>query len=244
MKIYSSDTQSIEINTIEDWREHCPPKEKVKQWKSYRSAKEMASYWTDKCHQEEFLAFIQNALPNISFDYAIPEYPTKFDDYRSPRQNDLAIFAQNNDKRVLISIEGKADESYGNNLVNEELEKAKKTLETTPNSKKLKRIEELIKRFKHLPELLECRYQLLTWLVGSIEEAKRSEVDTIVLISQEFHSHKTTDVNIERNTKDLNRFVNLVSDGNISEVRENKICAPITLDVINCYFGKHITYLK
>ncbi|WP_289054308.1 DUF6946 family protein [Carboxylicivirga marina] len=233
-----------EIYSIDDWHQHCPPKEKDIQWKDYRSAKEMAKYWTSKEHQKEFLAFIQNVLPGISFEYAIPEYQTAFDNYRNPRQNDLVIFALYQDKKVLVSIEGKADEPYGSNLVKEELEKARKTFETKPSSNKLERVKELVERFDHLPELLNCCYQLLTWLSGSIEEAKRTKIDTIVLISQEFHSNKTTAVNIERNTKDLNRFVNLISNGSISEVRKNEICAPFLIDGVNCYFGKHVTNLK
>ncbi len=242
MKIFSSDTQSTEINSIDSWRINCAPKGKDAQWKPKRSAMELARFWTNKDHQKEFLAFIQNVLPNISFDYAIPEFPTKFDDYRSPRQNDLVIFAQNNDKKVLISIEGKADEPYGNKLVKEELEKARQTLETKPSSNKLKRIEELIELFSSLPRLLKCRYQLLTWLAGSIKKAE-GYTDTIILISQEFHSDKTTNANIERNSNDLNRFVDLISNGTVQKVKTNEICTPIFFKGINCHFEKHITQL-
>lgn len=244
MRVFKSNIQTNEITSVEAWHKQCPPKEKDKQWKDYRSAMEMARYWTNEEQQKEFLAFIQTAIPDLLFNYAIPEYQTKFDNYRSPRQNDLVIFSQYDDKKVLISIEGKADEPYGSNLVKEELKKASKTLETKPNSNKLKRVEELIERFGHLPKLMECRYQLLTWLAGSIEEAKRIKTDTIVLISQEFHSDKTTITNLERNANDLNRFVNLISSGKIPAVKKNSISSPIVLGGIKCYFGKYVTDLS
>ncbi len=243
MKILNSNKRTNEIITLEEWHFHCPPKEKETQWKCKRSAKEMARYWTNKNKQAEFLSFIQNVLPDIVFGYAIPELPTKFDVYASPRQNDLVIFANTQGKKVLISIEGKADEPYGSNLVKSELEKAKQTVVTNPKSNKLNRVEGLIKRFKHLPELLECRYQLLTWLAGTIEEAKREKADTVILISQEFHSDETTKANIERNANDLNYFVKLISNGKIHEVKKNEICSPIMIDGICCYFGKHVTKL-
>jgi hypothetical protein len=241
MRIFNLHAQAIEITSIEDWHIYCPPKEKYVQWQDKRSAKEMARYWMSKSKLLQFHTFIQSVLPGISFDYGIPEYKTKFDNFRNPRQHDLFIFARNDSKRVLLFIEGKADEAYGNYLVKDELTKARQTVKKTPNSNKLNRIEKLIACFKDLPELLECRYQLLTWLIGSIEEAKREKTDTIFLISQEFHSEKTTPANIERNANDLNRFVNQISRGTIPEVNKNEISPPIVIEGIHCYIGKHVT---
>lgn len=243
MKILNSKNNPIEINSVEDWYQHCPPKEKNIQWKEKRSAKEMARFWTNRDQQKKIFNFIQNMHPGISFVDAIPEYQTKFDNFRNPRQHDLMIFAQNGLNKVLIFIEGKADEPYGNCLMKDELIKARQTVKKTPKSNKLKRIEELITRFKELPALLECRYQLLTWLVGAIEEAKREKADTLFLISQEFHSDKTSQANIERNTKDLNLFVNLISGGTIAEIKNKEVSPPIVIEGIHCYIGKHVTFL-
>ncbi len=240
MKIYSNSKKDHEIISINDWREHCAPKGKDKQWKPKRSAMEMANYWLDADRQKKFLSFIQTYIPKIIFEHAIPEHPTKFDDYSSARQNDLVIYAIDDTKKILITIEGKADESYGNLVINE-LNIGLKELQKRPLSKKLERVNGLISRFGDIDSFKDMRYQLFTWLAGTLSEAKREGISDVILISQEFHSDKTTQPNIDRNSRDLNRLVNILSKQTIIEVKKNEICAPFVLEDIRCHLGKLVT---
>lgn len=120
MRIFSTADKNTELLTIEDWFKHCPPAKGEKQWKDKRSAKEMAVFWLNKKKQIDFLNYIAKATPLITLEFACPEYSTPFDQYRSPRKNDFCIFANDNNKKVLITIEGKADESFGNNYLHAE----------------------------------------------------------------------------------------------------------------------------
>src|SRR5690606_10182184 len=120
MKIYKNKTKKIEILTVQDWLENCPPKNPKKQWTDKRSAKEMAKFWTDKQKQNDFLMYLKKVSNELVFNYAIPEISSKFDEHKNPRETDLCIYAKNGNNRVLISIEGKSDEHFGENYVDKE----------------------------------------------------------------------------------------------------------------------------
>jgi hypothetical protein len=74
------------ITTLEEWREHAPPKGKDAQWEEGRSAKEVAKAWTTTPGQpappHDLIALL-NAHPafaNLSIDTATPEERLAFDD--------------------------------------------------------------------------------------------------------------------------------------------------------------------
>src|SRR5690554_2474033 len=111
MKIYNN--KDREITSFDEWEIYCPPANKNKHWRLKRSAMEMAKFWTNVENQSAFLDFMRKKESNIAFDYAIPELANKFDDYRSPRKTDLCVFGNQEDEKIFISIEGKADEPFG-----------------------------------------------------------------------------------------------------------------------------------
>lgn len=241
MKIYKNRNKKIEILTVNEWLEHCPPADPKKQWVDKRSAKEMAKFWTNIKKQNDFLMFLETANKDIFFDYALPEISTKFDNYKSPRKTDLCIFAKIRNERVLISIEGKSDENFGKNYIDKEWvisinEKIKKK-----GSKKLDRLIELYKRFNNEPNFIKLRYQLTYWLAGSIDEAIRTKIDTVFLIVQEFHSEIANKEKIEVNREDLDSFVSFITNSSYEGINNNEIIGPIKNQFtkgIKMYIGK------
>ncbi|MNR31825.1 hypothetical protein D3C85_1493610 [compost metagenome] len=51
-----------------------------RQWVEKRSAMEIAKFWTVVENQTDFLMFLRTTDDELSFNYAIPEITTRFDD--------------------------------------------------------------------------------------------------------------------------------------------------------------------
>ena len=247
MKIYKNRKKKVEILTVQDWIESCPPTNPIKQWVDKRSAKEMARFWTDIQKQNDFLMYLKKVNKELSFNYALPEISTKFDDYKSPRKTDLCIFAKSGNNKVLISIEGKSDEHFGENYVDKEWTLSIQAKTKNKDSKKLDRIIELYKRFDSNANFISLRYQLTYWLAGSIDEAIRNEIDTVFLIVQEFDSEITSKKKFDVNKDDLDYFVNFITNSNHKKIDKNELIGPIKNQFtkqINLYIGKYQTYLE
>lgn len=242
MKIFKDRKKIIEISSVEEWFKHCPPASPKIQWVDKRSAKEMAIFWTDTKKQNEFLLFLQEVNKDLSFNYALPEITTKFDDYKSPRKNDLCVFAADRSKSVLISIEGKSDEHFGGKFVDQEWIASIHEKNNNSKSKKIDRLIGLYQRFNSNADFLKLRYQLTYWLAGAIDEAKRNKIDTVFLIVQEFHGKVTNEKKIASNKRDLDFFVRFISNSEIKELNTNEIIGPIKnhfTKQINLYVGKY-----
>ena len=247
MNIFSDNSKKIELLTIEDWLKHCPPVDKDKQWVDKRSAKEMANFWINTNNQNDFLNFIKQVNSSIEYKFACPEYATKFDDFRSPRKNDLCIFAKMDNKDLLIAIEGKSYEHFENKYLKDEWKGSINDKLKNNDSNKLDRIINLYFRFLKNSGFLSLRYQLVYWIAGVVDEAKRMDIDTIFLIVQEFHSDLTKKEKIIINKNDLNLLIELISDNKFRQVRTNEIIGPIDnkyTDGIKLYIGNYIVNLK
>ncbi|MBC8756574.1 hypothetical protein H2O64_18020 [Kordia sp. YSTF-M3] len=247
MKIYKNRKKKVEILTVKEWFEHCPPTNQKKQWVDKRSAKEMAKFWTDNQKRDDFQLYLKKVSKELVFNYALPEISTEFDDYRSPRKTDLCIFAKNRNRKVLISIEGKADEHFGENYIDKEWILSINAKIKNKKSRKLDRIIELYKRFNSDSEFINLRYQLTYWLAGSIDEAIRNEIDTVFLIVQEFHSDITSKKKIDANKEDLDYFINFITNSSHKRINKNELIGPIKnlfTKQINLYIGKFQTYIE
>jgi hypothetical protein len=246
MKIYKDSKRNVEISSVEEWFKHCPPAKGEKQWADKRSAKEMANFWTNIHKQNDFLQFLHKVDKDLILTYALPETATEFDDYESPRKNDLCVYANDGNKEVLIAIEGKADEPFGNYVSKEWIDSINKKIEND-KSEKINRLIGLYKRFDNNALFLKLRYQLTYWLAGAIDEGKRNKMDTVFLIVQEFHSNKTEEKKIMDNKRDLDFFVKFISNSGYEKVNQNEIIGPIKnqyTNEINLYIGKYQTYIK
>jgi len=244
MKIYTDKTKRKEISSVEDWRQSCPPADPNRQWVDKYSAKEMAKFWTDNKNQNEFLLFLRSIKNSLIIEYAIPELANKFDDYKSPRKNDLCVFASQDNKEIFISIEGKSDEHFGGKYITEEWIESIHKKNHKDKSKKLDRIIGLYERYNCDSKVLKLRYQLVYWLAGAIDEAIRNKIHTVFLIVQEFHSDRTNEKKILKNQNDLDSLISFLSNSVISHVNKNDIVGPIKnhyTKQIDLYIGKFCT---
>jgi hypothetical protein len=129
------------IETIHEWFYKCPPKGKEKHWKDGRSAKETAKHWVHTI-PKPFLELMSEQ--NLTYLLCSPEYVTKFDVYKGEgRNHDLLILAKDNNlKPVVISIESKADEPFGD-TIEKRIEAAVNAKKKNENSRATERINEL-----------------------------------------------------------------------------------------------------
>jgi hypothetical protein len=219
MKIYKQYKQ-YEICDLAGWLKYFPPKNKKIQWKDGRSAKEMAKFWLNDANREEFKRFIREikGFEKFEFDYIIPEYESKFDCFRNPRYHDLLIVGKDNN--TIITIEGKADEPFGKQF--------KKVKIPNANSNVLGRIKNLYENyFKNNKAVLDIMYQLTHWFAGSLAEAKRRDMENIIMVLQVFKSNSTSNNKIQKNHAEFEKFIEFISDGRYTTIANKEIIGPI-----------------
>lgn len=68
MKIYKDKKKEIEILSVKDWCDFCPPANPEIHLKDNRSAIEMAKFWTNPQYQKKFLLFLQQMNRNLTFE--------------------------------------------------------------------------------------------------------------------------------------------------------------------------------
>lgn len=167
-----------EIATLTDWQILASPMGGDEQWRDGRSAKELARYITESLPQmpkelEQLLCCFSGM--DSAFDWSA-EYVTDFRKYGYGRGNgrthDLILY--NDD--VFVGIEAKADESFGNKTIAEELENA-------TDNKKL-RIDKLVSLVfgDETKNHLTLRYQLLTACGGVLLEAEQRKLRNAVML--------------------------------------------------------------
>lgn len=190
-------------------------------WKEGRSACTLAKYFTtpniEKSDGIEKIKEYLEALgfSNPKFEYAEIEHPSPFDEYSSPRMQDLVIWGESKKGRILACIEAKVDEEFGE-VLNQAYKKAKQKFDKNPNSKSKRkaRIEELCKKYLDVnPEDIKpkdktnIRYQLLHYLAGSICEAK--EYGNVVFMPiMVFKTDEYNETEGKRNSEDYKQFIN------------------------------------
>ena len=212
------------IKSVDDWLLFSPPKMKERHWKDYRSAKELAKAWlrTGKPMMPHELKMILQSHPltkNFSPEFAIPEHVTRLDKFSGEHRNhDLIIFGFSGDLKVLISIEAKADESFGK-LISE-------VGSINPKSnipQRLKLLSNSIFGHESDNEVGNARYQLLTGVAGTLIEAKNRGAAMAVFIVHEFISKIVDNKKIERNSKDFSYFVRTLTEKSDFIMQLNKL---------------------
>lgn len=232
------------IETIYEWFYKCPPKGKDNHWKDGRSAKETAKHWLHAIPQA-FREILKDK--NLIYEQCSPEYVSKFDGYKGEgRNHDLLIIAKdNNQNPLVISIESKADEPFGD-TVKKKTEAALDAKKKNQNSRAKERIEELwLCLFgETIDENATIKYQLMTAVAGTICEAKKQGAKTAYFLVQTF-VEKENQKHLD-NKKDLDDFIHKLSKGNFSNLENNQIVGPFTVvkpteklpDDIELFIGK------
>ena len=179
------------------------------QWKPDRSAQELARDWIERDAQAraEALLSLHPGLAPVALDSAIAEHRTRFDEIpRGPRNHDLLAIGTGGPGRLVVGIEGKADESFGETLARyRDRERSKK-------SRALERLDRLTdtlfgNTLAHEPTLCDLRYQLCSALAGTLADAKSAEAVAAVLLIHEFRTTLTDDRRHQANSAALEAFV-------------------------------------
>lgn len=201
------------LTTIDQWRLSCFDGAKRCHWKDGRSAKENARAWLDAAPSlqpdvAQILAACRDIGPLRQW-LAEPEARITIDSFRGPPNIDLLVVAEDDHGPVVIAIEAKADETFGNELADQyRLARAERV--SNPRSKAVARIEALLDRFAldiEQPHVLKLRYQLLTATAAVLAEANRRTSSRAVLIVHEFVTPLTLPEKRARNAADLDRFL-------------------------------------
>jgi|APLak6261698768_1056241.scaffolds.fasta_scaffold00062_6 hypothetical protein len=226
------------IETIHEWFYKCPPKGKEKQWKDGRSAKETAKHWLHTI-PVVFLEILKEQ--ELVFELCAPEYVTKFDVYKGEgRNHDLLILAKNKNKNtVVLSIESKSDEPFGD-TVEKTIKAAQKKKQVNKNSKAIERIEDLRKDlFGELNDnQLGLMYQLLTAITGTIAEAKKQGAATAFFLVQTFVEKENS--KHLKNKEDLNNFLKVFTQLDDIRIENNKVLGPFRITANNDYLSDSI----
>jgi hypothetical protein len=226
MKIYTSKSKENEIYNLDDWFKFCPPEGKEKQWVDFRSAKEMAKFWTVESNAEDFKAFIKQSFKDFEFDCIVPEYVSKFDSFGRSRQHDLVIMEKHN--KVILTIEGKSDETFGDMFFGEKFKETITEKIKNNDSKALDRMINLYHNyFKSNAKTLEIMYQLTHWFAGSLMDAIQFNTQNFIMILQEFQSNLTKAEKLNSNHIEFEKFINFISEGKYSKISNRQILGPI-----------------
>ena len=192
------------ITDLDTWFKYAPPMGGEVQWEDGRSAKELAKYITAALPSvpsevEAVLSKFVNADATFKFD---AEYVTSFAEYGLGRGNgrnhDAIIF---NDE-IFVGVEGKADESFGNDRVLEACESG--------SDNKKGRIEGLVDIVfgDGVDNHPNTRYQLLTASAATLLEAKERRVKNAMFLILVFKKEgKYSQKRIDSNNADVEDFL-------------------------------------
>ncbi|MCG9791158.1 DUF6946 family protein [Flavobacterium algicola] len=141
--------------------------------------------------------------------------------------------------KIVISIESKVDESFGETVSKQIAAAEKKKLEK-PTSKAVNRINELrIVLFGELNDnQLDLRYQLLTAVAGTIAEAKKQGAKSAYFLVQTF-IEKVNNKHI-KNQDDLNKFLSVFTKGKDANIENNELLGPFKIETNNEYLSSDI----
>ena len=206
-----------EITKKEDWKNaFCSAynkKEKEdKHWREGRSAECLAEDFMGEnaTGKETMIEMVRLCLnsQNISLEKACIEHASKFDEYKRPRMQDLAIWGRSDKKNIFIGIEAKVDEKFGSKSLSEQRKYVNNLKTKTDAGNRLnKLIEDFLDRKEKENESL--RYQLLYYLAGSIREPN-TDVIFLPVIVYKTRASKFNLYSKKLGDKNYNDYVNFM----------------------------------
>lgn len=228
------------IASEQTWFSAAPPKKGELQWQAGSSALELARAW---CRPRpappvEMLAALDSHPDTAGFEVtdAIAEQITPLDLERGEHRNhDLVAVGSAGAGPLLVAVEGKAGESFGDATAGAYYAKRFGTSSRVPH-----RIAGLVAALTgeqndpdkdpELNSILAARgYQLLTASVGAVLEAARWHCPRAVLLVHEFANDPSTikqAAGLPKSKLDLDAFVSALSDNTLAEVSPGTCVGP------------------
>jgi hypothetical protein len=241
-----------EIRSVEGWFTHAPPKMRERHWKDGRSAKELARSWFRQdfaCPPEEMRALFESAFQaEVTFAEAKPECVIKLDDFLGEHRNcDLVVLCKLGAKSMVVNVEAKADEPFGD-LIGEYFDR-----KTGSSSKVPERIRQLSESlFGREPDkvIRKLRYQLLHAAAATLIESASKGAELALLLVHEFQSASLNGDKLRQNAADWEDFVHAFPKLATAQVGKNQILGPVSIPggghvphSVPLYLGKLVTEL-
>jgi len=196
----------------------------------------------------EALLMTAGTFGTITFDVGYPELRVRFDRVRGePRNTDLAIGAQALVGPIAISVEAKADESFGRTLGQEVVEAAADwSFEERPG--KLERLQGLVRaiipaRSPDQAALGSLRYQLLTATAGAWTFAAQRGAAIAILVVHEFLGPRINAARLRANADDLDAFMDRVTGGAHPSLAHDELVGPLPVPPSDMWVGVTEWYL-
>jgi hypothetical protein len=227
----------VQIRTLAEWRLYASPKGGDAQWRDYQSAKELARAWCPDgigpTIPPETRALLANRAEFSSFEITevFPDHRVRFDDLPGePPNTDLMAVGTAAGEEFVMGVIARADEPFGA-FVSDELAAAARRIAREDRAPSFSRIAMLgdallPPRSGGEPHLGELRYHLLTAVAGTIAYAAERSAKRAVVVVHEFRTHNTDDSLLADNQRDLERFVDRVSNGRTGRVPMNHLLGP------------------
>ena len=232
------------INCWQDWER---PK-KDYQWKEGRSAMEVAKSWfrqsVDAPPEEIVQLLFNHFQQNIEFIKVVPELVTPLPERGEGRNHDVACTCMIGKRTATLCIEGKTDESFGEQTVAQYYQLMEHRRRAGVSTRVPERIEKLVSMLP-IPraEVPSCAvadngYQLVTALVGTALQAKIDHSELAILIIHEFHTDGLDPQKIQKNIQDYSQFVKKLTSLPFEDGANGKLFGPIEVDGIACFIGR------
>ncbi|MDE0304236.1 MAG: hypothetical protein OXI87_05035 [Albidovulum sp.] len=136
----------------------------------------------------------------------------RFDEFRGEPPNiDMLVKAESDNGPIVICIEAKVNETFGE-TVKTVLLNAKKRLEKKPKSKGVERIEGFRKTFRldlDRSEVQDLRYHLLTLTAATFAEARRLSAKCAIAVVHEFITPLSSKECRDRSARYLDDFLRI-----------------------------------
>lgn len=253
-----------EILSVEDWFRYAPPRMGKLHWKDGRSAKELARSWFRGGNPKppgELVALLEAKFgTGITFVEVKPERIIELDDFAGEHRNcDLVVLCDVGAKRIVINIEAKADEPFGE-VIGEYLDRKSgsrsklRERRSDSHSKVPERIRQLsVALFGREPdeEIQELRYQLLHAAAATLIEAKNSEAAMGLFLVHEFRSESLNRKRLRRNDADWQKFIHTFLELATASCEKNQILGSVSVpgggrvpDSVPLYLGKLVIELQ
>lgn len=202
------------ITSIEDWGRLAGPASAT-HWKEGRSAYELARWWIEGDGEEAVLALLREHFDSPHIHTAVPEAQTAFDEWPGgTRNHDLLLACTDGTGPLVVGVEAKADETYGQTVAAYRAA-AEKRPDSGESTNAPQRLEGLTRNLAGStpdedPALRPLRFQLFSALAGTIAAASAEGAKRAVLLIVELVTDATSEELRVANHADLAAFAKRV----------------------------------
>lgn len=220
---------------IVDWRSWTRPKAKY-HWSAGRSAMELARSWFTSPvpiipPEVESLLGSNPSTAGVAMAEGWPEHVTGLPERGEGRNHDLLLVGYRDGRRVVVSVEAKVDESFGDRL-GDYWQRARQSKNKTRVPQRMEALVSMVFGSGARPDVepwSSLRYQLLTAVAGTAIEAAQREADTAVLVIHEFITHSADATKLAGNDQDLGDFVSVLLSHGVDRVQPGLLYGPAAL---------------